>query len=50
LTLWAHAPNEPATRLFEAAGFLRAGRSSLDSAGERMLHFEYLSEPAKPQS
>jgi ribosomal protein S18 acetylase RimI-like enzyme len=38
VTLWTHAANELARRLFEAHGFRPTGRTALDDAGEPTLH------------
>ena len=40
VTLWTHAANAPALRLFEAAGFLPTGRREPDAGGAEMLQLE----------
>jgi ribosomal protein S18 acetylase RimI-like enzyme len=40
VTLWTHAANVPARKLFEAAGFLSTGRRELDADGAEMLQLE----------
>jgi ribosomal protein S18 acetylase RimI-like enzyme len=40
LTLWAHADNTPARRLFESFGFRPTGRRGRDDAGAETVHFE----------
>ena len=44
VTLWTHAVNVPARRLFEAAGFLPTGRRDSDGNGAEMLQLEYVSD------
>jgi ribosomal protein S18 acetylase RimI-like enzyme len=42
VTLWTHAANVPARKLFEAAGFLPTGRRELDADGAEMLLLEHV--------
>jgi 2-haloacid dehalogenase len=46
VTLWTHAANAPARKLFEAAGFLPTGRSEPDANGAEMLQLECVRAPA----
>ena len=40
VTLWTHAANVPARKLFEAAGFVPTGRRGSDDNGAEMLQLE----------
>lgn len=42
VTLWTHAANVPARKLFEAAGFLPTGRRGPDADGAEMLQLEFV--------
>jgi GNAT superfamily N-acetyltransferase len=44
VTLWTHAANVPARKLFEAAGFLPTGRREPDANGAEMLQLEYVGD------
>jgi ribosomal protein S18 acetylase RimI-like enzyme len=42
VTLWTHAANVPARKLFDAAGFLPTGRREPDADGAEMLLLEHV--------
>lgn len=45
-TLWTHAHNPRARRLFESHGFRPTGRISTDDLDEQLIHYETLTAPA----